>query len=132
SMETIMFKDAFGNLDQVQFDCPEDYFEFLGFLSRNDGTTRIVWEENDRQGAWGPEGRIHFYVEHPEDLKAVLGHTAGRGNVVTRVNCNEFVEHIIEHHDFVHGDQQDVRAIRTTIPSDHLADFERGRTMATS
>lgn len=124
-----MYRSVFGTVQQVRFNAPEDYYEFLGFLSRNDDTTRIVWEDNDEQGAWGPEGRIHFFVDQPADLRAVLSHTAGRGNVVSRVNCNEFVEHIITHHAFVSEATQDTAAVRATVPQGNLGDFDRGANM---
>jgi hypothetical protein len=124
-----MYKSKFGKNCQVRLDGPDDYYEFLGFLSRDDGTTKLFWEPNDNSGAWAPEGRIHFYVDPPPDLSAHLSHTAGRGDIVSRVNCNEFVEHIMQYHNFRCNDAQDQAAIRATIPADHLEDFDRGRAL---
>lgn len=127
-----MYQSVFGTVQQVRFNTPQDYYEFLGYLSRNDHTTRIVWENNDEQGAWGPEGRIHFLVDPPDDLGATLSHTAGVGNAVSRVNCNEYVEHIITHHAIVRGSTQDCAAVRATIPAAHRNDFDRGVDMPLS
>lgn len=52
---------TFGTKQQIQFASDNDFFEALGFLSKNDGTTSIHWEHNENQGAWGSEGRIHCY-----------------------------------------------------------------------
>jgi hypothetical protein len=125
-----MYRSVFGTVNQVRFSTPQDYYEFLGFLARNDGTTEIVWEDNDEQGAWGPEGRIHFRIQQPPNLRVRLSHTAGRGNaILTRVNCNAFVEHIIAHHAFTSDGQQNQATIRATIPHSYLADFDRGLTI---
>lgn len=124
-----MYKNAFGTNRQLKFNAPADYYKFLGFLSRDDGTTRIVWEHNDEQGAWGEEGRIQFYAYFPPDLKVELTRTAGAGNIVFRVNCNEFVDHIIRHHNFSVRGRQNQVDIRQTIPSDHLEDFDAGLTL---
>lgn len=53
--------------------------------------------------------------------------TAGNGgDVISRINCNEFVENICTNHRFVYGKQQDVIQIRQTIPSQYQADFDNG------
>lgn len=48
----------FGKNNQLQFTTPESYYEVLGFLDSSKRTS-IHWENNDEQGAWGKEGRIH-------------------------------------------------------------------------
>lgn len=121
-----MYRNRFGTKDQVQFDTPEDYYEFLGYLAKEDGTTKLVWENNDEQGAWAVEGRIQFYVEAPRALHARLRHTAGTGNIVSRVNCNDFVEHIAQHHHFISNRPQNQAKIRKSIPVAHRGDFDRG------
>jgi hypothetical protein len=120
-----MYQSSFGTENQVQFDNEHEYYELLGFLAKSDGTTSLTWERNEEQGAWGSEGRIKFYTSILPFL-ATLSHTAGVGNVVSRVNCNEFVQNLYEDHDFVNGGTQEVSAIRATIPEEYLADFERG------
>lgn len=121
-----MYKNVFGTKSQVVFSTAEDYYEFLGYLARNDSSTEIVWEDNQLQGAWGSEGRIHFFVPQPPALQAKLLHTAGVGNIVSRVNCNEFVEHINRYHGFVCSGTQNTRLVRTTVPTNYHADFDRG------
>jgi hypothetical protein len=106
----------------VQFNNEHEYYELLGFLAKSDGTTSLVWEHNEQQGAWGSEGRIQFFTSnHP--FAAALPHTAGVGNITSRVNCNEFVQNLNEDHNFVYGDTQDKEAIKETIPEEYLEDF---------
>jgi hypothetical protein len=121
-----MYVNRFGTHNQVCFDAEADYYEFLGYLAKNDGTTKLVWENNDEQGAWTAEGRIHFYITPPVVLRARLHHTAGVGSIVSRVNCNDFVQHIARCHNFISNDYQNVVIIRVSIPPMHITDFERG------
>ena len=80
-----MYRSEFGTKNQVRFDTAADYYEFLGYLAKDDGTTQLVWEHNDEQGAWAQEGRIHFKTPQPAALRARLDHTAGTGSIVSRV-----------------------------------------------
>lgn len=116
---------SFGRKKQVECPTAESYYELLGYLAKSDGSTKIVWEHNEAQGAWGSEGRIHFMRPIPA-LSATLKHTAGVGAIVSRVNCNGFVEHIVDNHNFTNGTIQDIAAIRATIPSNYITDFEKG------
>ena len=94
-----MYKSRFGRNGQVNFSCPEDYYELLGYLAKSDGTTSITWENNEE---------------------------AGNGSIYKRVNCNDFVEHLSRYHGFVQGKYQNIESIRRTIPSQYISCFERG------
>lgn len=54
----------------------------------------FVHEDNQNQGAWGPEERIHFKSEQgiPDCLKRQL--TAGNGSIYGRINCKELCEEL--------------------------------------
>ena len=121
-----MYRRTFGTKDQVRFDAAADYYEFLGYLAKDDGTTQLVWEHNDEQGAWAQEGRIHFNVPQPAALRARLNHTAGVGSIISRVNCNDSIEHIAQHHHFVSNGPQNEPRIRASISAANPADFDRG------
>lgn len=121
-----MYKPKFGRKGQITFNSEADYYEFLGYLSKNDDTTRIVWEENNEQGAWAEEGRIQFYTPQPKQLGVTLMHTAGNSTIVSRVNCNEFIENIKANHNFVLSGKQNVVAIKATVPAKYLKHFENG------
>jgi hypothetical protein len=123
-----MYQSSFGTQNQIQFNNQNEYYELLGYLAKSDGTSSLVWEHNEDQGAWGSEGRIKFYVSNPP-LSCSLNHTAGVGNVVTRVNCNEFVQNIATNHGFVMGATQSIANINNTIPAQFKADFNRGLTL---
>lgn len=121
-----MYRDTFGTKNQIRFASEAEYYELLGYLAKNDGTTKLVWERNDEQGAWAEEGRIQSYEAWPTNLSANVKHTAGTGNIVSRINCNEFVEHIAQQHHFVPNGVQDVAIIRASIPAAYVSAFDRG------
>lgn len=124
-----MYKQRFGTNGQIQFDNENQYYQLLGYLAKSNGSTSIVWEHNEDQGAWGSEGRIQIHTHNMPQI----GHytlTAGNGgNVISRINCNEFVDNLRANHNFRYGKTQDVDAIRTTIPETFLIDFESGLSM---
>ena len=117
----------FGTNQQIQFASDNDFFEALGFLSKNDGTTSIHWEHNENQGAWGSEGRIHCY-KNIANFPAYFSNafSSGVSNIIHRINCNEYIEYLATNHDFQFGHNQDVNAITATIPAQYLGDFNRG------
>ena len=117
----------FGTKHQIQFYSDNEFFESLGFLAKNDGTTSIHWENNEDQGAWGSEGRIHCYqniVNFPDYFSNAF--TAGVGKIINRINCNEYVEYIMKYHAFVYGLVQNQTNIIATIPAQFINDFNRG------
>ena len=118
---------VFGTIQQIQFATDNDFFEALGFLSKNNGTTSIHWEHNENQGAWGSEGRIHCYrniANFPAYFRNAF--TAGVGRIIHRINCNEYIEYIVTNHGFQLGDNQNLTAIKRTIPNQNIVDFTRG------
>ena len=119
-----MYQSSFGSLGQIQFANEHEYYLFLGYLAKSDGSTSLVWEHNENQGAWASEGRIQILRPLPNLFNISL--TAGVGNIIARVNCNEFIENIRANHNFVTGTSQNIQAIRQTIPPQYLRDFDAG------
>lgn len=121
-----MYQATFGKKQQISFNSESEYYELLGYLSKSDGSTILVWEDNDLQGAWTKEGRILFFEDQPAALRANLLHTAGVGKINSRVNCNNFILNIGANHSFVLGETQDIPSIRATVPQQYIADFDAG------
>ena len=48
-----MYKKSFGINGQIQFANEHEYYKLIGFLAKSDGSTSLVWEHNEEQGAWG-------------------------------------------------------------------------------
>jgi hypothetical protein len=121
-----MYQATFGTKQQISFNSESEYYELLGYLTKSDGSTILVWEDNDLQGAWAKEGRILFFEIQPAALRANLLHTAGVGNITSRVNCNEFIINIRANHSFVLGETQNIPNIRATVPHQYIVDFDAG------
>lgn len=120
-----MYRSSFGKQGQISFSNENEYYELLGYLAKSDRTTALTWEHNEDQGAWGSEGRIKFFTSNIP-VSASLNHTAGVSNIVSRVNCNDFIENIATNHNFIMGRNQNLNNIRNTIPLEFQQDFDRG------
>lgn len=124
-----MYKPSFGKNGQMKFRNQHEFYTFLGYLAKSDSSTSLTWEHNEEQGAWGSEGRIQIHTNNMPEI-GILTLTAGNGgNVVNRINCNEFVEEICTNHNFKCGDTQDADKIRETVPEQCKPDFDRGLKM---
>ncbi len=125
-----MYQANFGtnNPSQIRFNNESEFYQTLGYLAKSDETTSIHWENNENQGAWGSEGRIHFYTNIPT-IPGYFKPTAGKGNVINRTNCNEFIENIVTNNNFIMGGTQNIGNIRSTIPANFINDFNIGLTL---
>ena len=83
----IMGKLIFGKNGQVHFNNENEKQEAIEYLLTSDNVDFDVHEDNQEQGAWGPEERIHFKSEDgvPDCLKRLM--TAGRPGLYGRINC---------------------------------------------
>lgn len=122
-----MSERVFGTQNQMRFSNDKEFFQFLGYLAKSDGSSSLVWEHNENQGAWASEGRIQLYAPLP--YAWTVNVTAGVGNIVGRINCNEFIEYIRTTYGFVDGKIQDISAIKDRLPNDCVEDFEIGLTL---
>ena len=87
-----MSKLVYGRIRQVCFNSEEEKQEAFDYLKDPNNTNiKFVHEDNQNQGAWGSEERIHFFSEEgvPESLKRNM--TAGVGNMYGRINCKELI-----------------------------------------
>jgi hypothetical protein len=90
-----MAKLVYGKNGQVQFLNEDEKREAFDYLI-NSSDVRFYDEQNQEQGAWGAEKRIHFRSEAgvPEGL--VRNWTAGKGaGAVGRINCAELYDEVL-------------------------------------
>ena len=89
-----MGKLIFGKNGQVHFDSEREKQEAIEYLLTSSNVDFEVHEDNQNQGAWGPEERIHFKNEEgvPDCLKRIM--TAGRSGLYGRINCKEFCQEL--------------------------------------
>lgn len=85
---------VFGKNGQVRFDSKEELCIAVDYILHSDNVDFDIHEDNQNQGAWGPEDRIHFKSgqDVPECLKRNM--TAGKAGVYGRINCKEFCDMI--------------------------------------
>lgn len=113
----------FGTNSQVSFKNDAEKYSFIGYLTKF--VVFIQWENNDKQGAWGKEGRMAFTTADVKLHFPNLGYSAGVGRYDSRLNCNDFVQ-LLFNLGFVQGNQQNVSVIRNNIPAFYQADFDIG------
>lgn len=89
-----MSKLVYGENGQVRFFSEEEKREAIDYILNSPNVDFNIHENNQDQGAWGPEDRIHFKREEgvPECLKRNM--TAGRPGLCGRINCKEFCEEL--------------------------------------
>lgn len=89
-----MSKLVYGKKGQVRFKSEEEKQSAIDYILSSSNVNFNIHENNQEQGAWGPEDRIHFKRQEgvPECLQNMM--TAGRGNLYGRINCKEFCEEI--------------------------------------
>lgn len=85
-----MCKLEYGRKKQLSFNSTNEKKEAIDYILTSSNVNFKVHENNQDQGAWGPEDRIHFKKEDgiPESLKRQM--TAGKTGVYGRINCKEF------------------------------------------
>lgn len=119
----------YGVRNKLEFQSEEELYFTIGFLAAA-RYSRVSWERNELSGAWGSEGRILCYSDlekFPEALRKKF--TAGTAGILSRVNCNEFVELLVNRHKFSLNDRgvsQNIDKIRSTIPNKFLSFFDNG------
>lgn len=89
-----MSKLVYGKNGQVYFRTEEEKRIAIDYILNSPNVDFNVHEDNQDQGAWGSEDRIHFKSDQgvPECLKRIM--TAGRPGLYGRINCKEFCEEI--------------------------------------
>lgn len=89
-----MSKLKYGKNGQVHFDNEREKQEAIEYILTSPNVDFKIHENNQNQGAWGPEERIHFKSDKgvPEPLKKIM--TAGRSGLYGRINCKEFCDEL--------------------------------------
>lgn len=118
---------TFGTQNQMQFADDHEFFQFLGYLAKSDGSTSLVWEHNENQGAWGSEGRVQLFRDLPIQWNVRV--TAGVGDMRGRINCNQFIQCIITNYGYAEGEIQNIANILENIPEEYVMDFNNGLTL---
>lgn len=119
--------------NNLHFSNTSDFFIIVGVLANNK-YTKIVWEPNKKQGAWGNEARIHIYVDNIYITQILQSwFTKGRQNIsppiLRRVQCNNYIKYLNKSFGIQNGIDQNgvnIRQIVQTQYSTYLNDFDIG------
>jgi hypothetical protein len=90
-----MSKLVYGKNGQVQFLNEVEKQEAFQYLI-NSSDVRFDEEQNQEQGAWAAEKRIHFRTEAGVPTGLVRNWTAGKSaGAVGRINCAELYDEVL-------------------------------------
>lgn len=117
---------VWGKAQQLSFADVHEYYQALGSLCRRHSYT-ITFETNSQTESWGDAFRIKCLESDSRTPDAFIN--AMRN--ARRINCNDYVQNLYEHHDFdfdvankvLHGDFEKVKR---TVPTSYHHDFEEG------
>ena len=94
-----------GNI--LHFNSEKDYYEVLGFLSKEEELIRVYSENNDKAGAWSGQGRMSLRNVSIDSLPEALKN-AFETSVDGRISVTHYVKNLKENHNFsrVRSDRQ--------------------------
>ncbi len=119
----------------LEFENESEYYETLGFLSKETRPIDIFTHENQRSGARAPQGKlkINFAGHIPEPLAFAFDQSND-----DRLSVSDYVDNLVNNHAFTrfvdptgrrytyHIYPESLEAVRETVPTRFLVDFERG------
>ncbi|MBO6256536.1 hypothetical protein J6N69_00675 [bacterium] len=112
----------------------QDFSYILGFLSNINHFRRqssngvssfsnsieICVEQNDENGAWGREGRIHYYLPLntlQQNFPTLnVASSAGNGNITRRINCLQYIRDLVSDFNFLRIAPQNGQITERIIP----------------
>lgn len=126
-----MAKDklCWGKKPQLVFENFNEYYRALGHLT-NEEAYSISYEYNKKNGSYSDACRIHILSKARNIPKAFENKRTTAG----RINCNEYVNNLIEHHCFSQSGNVYLRNfddVFSTIPKEYISDFLIGYEEAT-
>lgn len=124
-----------GNI--LHFNSEKDYYEVLGFLSKEEELIRVYTENNDKAGAWSDQGRMSLRNVSIDSLPEALKN-AFETSVDGRISVTHYVKNLKENHNFSReidptgSDftkrlyKESLEKVLETVPEEYENDFYRG------
>lgn len=113
-----------GRPPQLVFESENEYFRALGHLV-NSKAYSISYEYNKKNGSYSDACRIHILSNAQNIPQAFENKRTTNG----RINCNEYVENLIDRHNFVRENQRIYcmfEEVAKTVPNEYFSDFAKG------
>lgn len=122
----------------IVFSNIEEYYETLGYLSKR-GRVKIYWHNNQDSGAWAYQGKLEREVS-THNIKPKPLNTSFIKSGDRRLSVTDYVNNLRDAHNFtplgdlgkdytVYLEPLNYAGIRSTVPVEHLVDFDRGYSM---
>lgn len=120
----------------LHFSDEAEYYETLGYLSKNPALVVVYTHDNDRSGAWAGQGKLHTHVS-----KRLLPPALYRAFMLSgddRLSVTEYVRNLVENHGFTRFHDptgnlytfyrypDSVLDVKDTVPSEYEEAFNRG------
>lgn len=124
-----------GNI--LHFNSEKDYYEVLGFLSKEEELIRVYTENNDKAGVWSGQGRMSLRNVSIDSLPEALKNAFGT-SVDGRISVTHYVKNLKENHNFSReidptgSDftkrlyKESLEKVLETVPEEYENDFYRG------
>lgn len=121
----------------LHFNTEKDYYEILGFLSKEEEFIRVYTENNDKAGAWAGQGRMSLRNVSIDSLPEALKN-AFETSVDGRISVTHYVKNLKENHNFSReidptgSDftkrlyKESLEKVLETVPEEYENDFYRG------
>ena len=134
--ELLMAQLNWGTGIGLHFKDAAEYYEVLGYLSKNPSLVDVYTHKNDRSGAWAGQGKLETKVSKirlPDGLRRSFNVSGDH-----RLSVSDYVGNLINNHSFIkfydptgnlytfYRMPSSVADVRATVPGTHLADFDRG------
>ncbi|MCD7806975.1 MAG: HNH endonuclease [Lachnospiraceae bacterium] len=115
----------------------KEYFETLGFLCKEECCVRVYVENNDKAGAWAPQGRMQLRSEDASLLPRALKE-AFLSSADNRISETGYIKNLKEKHFFTREEdptgngytkylfKKSLTEVQNTVPAEYMEDFTRG------
>lgn len=119
----------------LEFESESEYFETLGFLTKDSRPIDIFTHENQRSGARAPQGKLK--LNFSGNIPRALAWAFNQSND-DRLSVSDYVDNLVQCHAFTrsvdptgkqytyHIFPESIQAVRNTVPAQYLEDFDRG------
>lgn len=125
--------------NKLRFQNDSEYYELLGFLSKEEPVATVHTSDNKQSGAYGKQNIFRLQRGTSFDsLPRVLKEAYERGNDPVRLSETAYIQHLIENHCFsnkttsasndylTHWYKTSLDDVIATVPVDNRRDFFRG------
>jgi hypothetical protein len=119
-----MEKLVYGKENQIIFSSEKEKYEAIGYLCSSENCN-IYIEDNEKRGSYTDAYRIKL-KKNNIPIKALENATRDDN----RINCNEFIEELIQRFGFVNTDGKHIKRhyqdVLEKIPEEFIESFKKG------